>query len=265
MGLFDVISGITVGDIFQAVSGIFGQAYKHTDGTTFSSTIDSGGVTFFLQTDANGRAQLFAGNPSTEIGVSAVVPNDDLTGLVGATYLIGPQSASLVSEAATAPPRMLITTGNINTPGDNPTALFKLAFKGLRLGGGAVSIGNFQLSCTTGQLTIVSGGIALTAISYMFFKSNRGNTVTSSQVIPANPTNDGSTYTFPVNFGSYGFGDLDVMDCWLTLDSGGTTADMDTLCKKTSKPFTAAQKAYFKFLAEQSNLPARKAESMMNV
>lgn len=252
MGLFDTLSGITLGDIWEGVSSIFGadgkHAYKHTDGTTFSEPVNSGGLIFSLVNNPDQTVSIQVFNPSDTNGdaASVFVPNDLVTNLGAVSYFLGPKTTQIFNETQNRPSNLKVTTGMVpNTTQGNPPTLYKISFAGLQINKDPIYVAGFTISCTDSGLLAVSDYTVINEISYFHFESNWGHSTTSAVVI------QGTSNEFAIDFTSLGFDENDVISGQITLGTGSTMEKKEKKFTSGARPFNEAEKAYIQFLKER--------------
>lgn len=244
MGLFDTLSGITVGDIFQGISSIFGTAYVHKDGTRFSAPAASSGITFSEVTDPTGNAAIQMFNSSTTDAASLFVPNDPVANLPAGRYYLGARTTNTLTEALRSP-KVKITTGMLTNNAEDPnTTLYKISFAGLLLDGSSITIADYTISYANAQLLVVSAVSSVEAILYYHFESNYGITTTCTDTIT------GSSNNFPIDLFGAGFTVNDVVNGQITLGSSDSAESALKKAGSQSRPFNEAEIAYLDFIAK---------------
>jgi len=218
--------GILVGKICQAVSSVINVYEEVYEGEHLIVTgpISSGGVLFF-RSNTGGVPAIYAYNPSISSTAAVSVQNEhDGNGVL---YLIEPMSKILFAEPDSpkiSPDTNVctgLTTGSASGLGEKEN-LVTLTFKDLKLTD-SVGVGAFVLKMTTGQLAIITAGIIATAISYFYFKSDKGAAATNKNVIhPNNKVDRGDNnevkQCFSIDFAALGIDiNHDIIEGQLTL------------------------------------------------
>ncbi|MEQ1485134.1 hypothetical protein [Methyloglobulus sp.] len=249
--------GILIGKICQALGG--GQNNKiyvdEESGVTVIGDVSSGGIKFF-RSDASGNFIVYAFNPDTTSPVMVTIPN--VSDASGVTYIVQPTHKVPIGEVDSplVSPTINVTTGPTDSPVSNIGAagarnsLFKLAFSGLGINN-KVTVGSFMLTCTTTQLIIVSTQITATALSYMWFQSNKGVTVSSQNRIPPATTpsiNEAGEVEqrFSIDFAALGIDiNFDIIDGQVTLEAETSPDVLIKLSKAPSEPLHPSEREFF--------------------
>jgi hypothetical protein len=244
--------GIVIGKICQAIGGL---GSNKSGQLGVSGDVSAGGVVFY-RSNVSGTSQIYAYNPNTRSHASVVVPNEADSG--GVTYVIAPTEKIPFAEAESplVAPSTTVTTGLTDAAQNQgvdatagPGSLFKLAFKGLKVGGN-VTIGSFSLSCTTTQLAIVSPQITLGALTYFWFNSNKGIQANNTSEIPRDPpvgngVNAVNEARYTIDFSALGI-DIanDSVDGMLTVKlPSSTIQQLRALSKVESQPLHPSEVA----------------------
>ncbi|HEY9282999.1 MAG TPA: hypothetical protein VIP46_06060 [Pyrinomonadaceae bacterium] len=244
--------GILVGKICQALAPGNKNYVDEKSGVTVGGGVSAGGVTFF-RSNASGSDVVYAYNPSTDSAASVTVPNEsDAQGVW--YYLPATEKVAFgEAESALVSPQVNVTTGLLDVPpssaGGPRQSLLKLAFKGLRMGTKA-NVGSFTISCTTGQLIILSTALTANAMTYMFVRSDKGVAASNeNRVPPNNPPGVASgeiEQRFNIDFAALGI-DLndDTIEGQITLEVASPPQALAKLSKAPSEPLHPAEREFF--------------------
>lgn len=258
MGIISALltGGIVIGKICQAIGGSLVNKSGDAAQAGVSGEVSAGGVVFY-RSNVSGPSLIYAYNPNTRSHASVVVPNEADSG--GITYVIAPTEKVPFAEAESplVSPSTIVTTGltdvgasqGANTVAGPSSTLFKLAFNGLKVGN-SVNVGSFRLSCTTGQLIIVSSQVTLGAMTYLWLNSNKGVAASNTATIPKEPTVGNAAAAenesrYAIDFSALGIDIVnDTVEGQLTvsLDSTTTAQQLRSLSKVASVPLHPAER-----------------------
>lgn len=242
--------GTLIGKVCQTLTRALANVYvdEETGCNVAVSELDISGVKFFQSDAGSTTMNSYAFNTNTQSNISVVFPNDDAGN--GLAYDIpGTQKINITSDLnSNHSPDKEILVG-ITSEGENNLdatykPLVKLSLNNMKIGGEPVKISDYEISCTTDGLKVMSGSRALGALKHLNMTSNTGIMLNCQSEIDSTANAQG--YSYPIELCDFGLQAGDVLSGQLHIEM--TDNSMTVFNSNCAEPLHEAEERCFKML-----------------